>query len=144
MVVVNSIKKNVAIRGLNLELYNEIYSMAKKEGKRVSDLINVAIENYIDTNNNKKDGSNEDEKRFVLRNSGDITLSKGDIVNLRKEVGSFLIENTGHLTFEKDVDKETIKYIQNIIIKDGLVEVTKKLHPQILIKSEIYGKLEKY
>ena len=41
-------RKTVAIRGLDTGLYNEVFSMAKKDGKRVSDLVNSALKAYID------------------------------------------------------------------------------------------------
>lgn len=125
--------------------------MAKKEGKRVADIVNLALESFIDVTNNGHDGGSQQENsskmyngKFILRNDGEITLSKRDIMGLKKEVGSFHIENTGRITFEKDIDKSTLKNIENIVIHSGTVEVPRTLYPQLLIISEIHGKLEKY
>lgn len=143
--VADSSRKNVAIRGLDLELYNEVFSLARKEGKRVSDVMNVALKRFMqDGNNGHVADDNDKNGKFVLRNNGEIKLSKSDIVSLKREVGPFMIENTGRIIFEKDVDRETIKNIENIIIQDGTVEVPKTLYPQFLLRSEIHGKLEKY
>jgi len=141
--VLTSPRKTVAIRDLDLELYHEIYSMAKKDGKRVADVVNVALQEYIDVVS-KNGGDGENNERFILRNDGDITLSKRDVIGLNEEVGPFMIENTGRITFEKDIDKASLKHIENIIIHSGTVEVPKKMYPHFLIKSEIHGKLEKY
>jgi hypothetical protein len=148
-VVVDSSKKNVAIRGLDIDLYNDVFARAKREGKRVSDLVNIALKTFMNGEKNGDDGDkingdDESSGRFVLRNNGEITLSKSDIISLRKEVGPFQIENNGRLVFEKDVDVETVKYIENIVIHDGSVEVPRTLYPQFLMRSEIHGKLEKY
>lgn len=147
--VVDSSKKNVAIRGLDIDLYNDVFARAKREGKRVSDLVNIALKTFMNGEKNGDDGDkingdDESSGRFVLRNNGEITLSKSDIISLRKEVGPFQIENNGRLVFEKDVDVETVKYIENIVIHDGSVEVPRTLYPQFLMRSEIHGKLEKY
>jgi hypothetical protein len=34
--------------------------------------------------------------------------------------------------------------IKEIVIHDGTIEVPRALYPQFLIKSDIYGKIEKY
>ena len=144
-------RKTVAIRGLDVEIYHEIFSMAKKEGKRVADVVNLALESYLDVVNDghdgvirKKDSNNMYNGKFILRNDGEITLSKRDIMGLKKEVGPFRIENTGRIIFEKDIDKNTLKNIENIIIHSGTVEVPRTLYHELLIRSEIHGKLEKY
>jgi alpha-glucuronidase len=136
-------KKSVAIRGLDVDLYKEIFTLAKKEGKRVSDIVNTALRDFL--NDGKTENNNfGNENTFILRNFGEISLSKFDILSLRKEVGQFIIENNGRIIFEKDIDKETINYIEKIVINEGIVEVPKEFYYQFLIKSEIKGKLEKY
>lgn len=142
-------RKTVAIRGLDLELYHEIFSMAKKNGKKISEFMNLALKDFLDGVNNGKELGHKsdnglDNGKFILRNDGEIKLSKLDIVSLRKEVGPFWIENTGHIIFEKDVNKNTLENIENIIINSGTVEVPQSIYPQFLIRSEIHGKLEKY
>ena len=80
----------------------------------------------------------------MLKNEGDISLSKKDILGISNEVGSFRIETSGRLTLEKDMDRETLSKIERIVIHDGTVEVPKNLYPHMLIRSDIYGKIEKY
>jgi len=121
--------------------------MAKKDGKRVSDIVNSALLMFLKNGNNENDGSGLDDRdldTFVLRNDGEITLSKNDVVGIEREVGSFSIENTGHLIFDKDIDKESLKSIENIVIRDGIIEVPRNIYPQVLLRSEIHGKLWKY
>ncbi|MGB9622552.1 MAG: hypothetical protein ACPL07_01785 [Candidatus Bathyarchaeia archaeon] len=108
--------------------------------------MNEALQNFINGSNNEnnKNSLNSFNDKFILRNNGEISLSKNDIISLKKEVGSFIIENNGHIIFEKDIDNETLSYIDGIIIRDGQVEVPKSIYYQFLIKSEIHGKLQKY
>ncbi len=140
-------RKTVAIRGLDTELYHEVFTMAKKDGKRVSEVMNQALTDFLKGGPqngavNGNDGKNPGA--FTLKNDGEITLSKKDILSIEKEVGSFRIETSGRLTFEKDLDKKTLKSIERIVIHDGVVEVPRALYPQFLIKSDIFGKIEKY
>jgi hypothetical protein len=140
-------RKTVAIRGLDTELYHEVFSMAKKDGKRVSEVVNYALQAFLNGDygqNGNGSGGDGNGSKFVLKNNGEISLSKRDIVSLRKEVGAFQIETSGHLVFENDLDKETLASIDKIVVHDGTMEVPKGLFPQFLIKSEIYGKIEKY
>jgi hypothetical protein len=71
-------------------------------------------------------------------------LAKADILSLKKEVGKFRIETSGKLRFEKDLDKATFNNIEKIVIHDGTVEVPRGLYPQLLLKADIFGKIEKY
>ena len=121
--------------------------MAKRDGKRVADVVNSALKMFIEKENdglNNNYTKEENTDTFILRNDGEITISKSDVVGLEREVGSFSIENTGHLIFDKDIDKEALKNIESIIIRDGTVEVPRSLYPHFLIRSEIHGKLWKY
>ena len=143
-------RKTVAIRGLDTELYHEVFSMAKKDGKRVSELMNQALLAFLNgdappnTSTSKPVSSSKQGEDFVLKNEGDISLSKKDILGISNEVGSFRIETSGRLTLEKDMDRETLSKIERIVIHDGTVEVPKNLYPHMLIRSDIYGKIEKY
>jgi hypothetical protein len=139
-------RKTVAIRGLDTELYHEVFTMAKKDGKRVSEVMNYALEAFLngDYQEIKQKKNENGDGTFTLRNEGEITLSKRDILSLQKEVGTFCIETSGRLTFEKDLDKKTLTNIDKIVIHDGTVEVPKSLYPQILLKADIFGKIEKY
>ncbi len=146
-------RKTVAIRGLDTGLYNEVFSMAKKDGKRVSDLVNSALKAYIDGDLAEtvdapvmKGGVLQTGGSFVLNvlDEGEVTLSKNDILDISRDMGPFRIESSGTLVFEKDVDSEALRGIEKIVILSGEVKVPKKSYPQFLIKCQIKGKLEKY
>ena len=146
-------RKTVAIRGLDTGLYNEVFSMAKKDGKRVSDLVNSALKAFIDGDapENTLISQSRSENQissgtFILtvEDEGEVTLSKNDIMNINEEMGQFRIESSGTLIFEKDVDQEAINGIEKILIQSGQVKVPKKTYPNFLIKCQIRGKLEKY
>lgn len=79
-----------------------------------------------------------------IKNDGSVWLSKKDILGLHKEKGKFIIETSGRLVFEKDVDNRALNCIHSIIINGGSVEVPRSLYPLFILKSEIHGKLEKY
>lgn len=140
-------RKTVAIRGLDTELYHEVFSMAKKDGKRVSEVMNRALAAYINGDSQPEadsKGSGKNNSSFTLKNDGEITLGKSDILSLKKEVGKFRIETSGKLIFEKDMDKATFNNIEKIVIHDGTVEVPRGLYPQLLLRADIFGKIEKY
>jgi hypothetical protein len=138
-------RKTVAIRGLDSDLYHEVFTMAKKDGKRVAEVVNTALEEFLNGDYKTTGGAGENATNvFTLKNDGDISLSKKDIVSLKQEVGAFRIETSGKLTFEKDLDKKTLSSIERIVIHDGTVEVPRSLYPQFLIRSDIFGKIEKY
>ena len=147
-------RKTVAIRGLDTGLYNEVFSMAKKDGKRVSDLVNSALKAYIDgdlaenvvASSEGGGASIQAGGSFVLtvEDEGEITLSKNDVLDISRDMGPFRIESSGTLVFEKDVDSEALRGIEKIVILSGEVKVPKKSYPQFLIKCQIKGKLEKY
>lgn len=147
-------RKTVAIRGLDTGLYNEVFSMAKKDGKRVSDLVNSALKAYIDgdvapTKEGTpvlEAGAAQPAGSFVLtvEDEGEVTLSKNDVLDISRDMGPFKIESSGTLVFEKDVDGEALRGIEKIVILSGEVRVPKKTYPQFLIKCQIKGKLDKY
>jgi hypothetical protein len=146
-------RKTVAIRGLDTGLYNEVFSMAKKDGKRVSDLVNSALKAYIDGDiaenvvaSANGEGVVQAGGSFVLtiEDEGEVTLSKNDVLDISRDMGPFKIESSGTLVFEKDVDSEALRGIEKIVILSGEVKVPKKTYPQFLIKCQIKGKLEKY
>lgn len=142
-------RKTVAIRGLDTELYHEVYSMAKKDGKRVSDVVNNALEAFIngDSDETPANGSTlQSGAEFILTidDEGQATLSKEDIKEIAQDMGPFAIESFGSLVFERDVDKNALQYISRISIKSGSIRVPKKAYAQFLIKCKIQGKLDKY
>jgi len=137
-------RKTVAVRGLDTELYNQIFSLAKSSGKRISDVMNEALKIYLISENNDQRYHNGGVKAQSIKNDGYVLLSKRDILSLKNEIGEFIIETSGRLVFEKDVDRKALDCIHSVIINGGSVEVPRELYPLFLLKSEIHGKLEKY
>jgi hypothetical protein len=123
--------------------------MAKKDGKRVSDVVNNALEAFIngDSDETPANGSAlHSAAEFILTidDEGQATLSKEDIKEIAQDMGPFSIESFGNLVFEKDVDKNALQFISRISIKSGSVRVPRKAYAQFLIKCKIQGKLDKY
>jgi len=144
-------RKTVAIRGLDTELYTEVFSMAKKDGKRVADVVNNALEAWINNETDEApaefDGAlSNSGAEFILAidDEGEVSLGKEDIKEIAKEVGPFGIESNGSLVFEKDVDKNALNSITKISVRSGTVKVPRKAYAQFLIKCKIQGKLDKY
>jgi hypothetical protein len=137
-------RKTVAIRGLDTDSYNQIFSLAKTSGKRVSDMMNEALKLYLANENNDQRYHDGGVKAQKIKNDGYVLLSKRDIMSLHNEIGDFMIETSGRLVFEKDVDRKTLDCIHSVVINGGSVEVPRELYPLLLLKSEIHGKLEKY
>jgi hypothetical protein len=144
-------RKTVAIRGLDTELYTEVFSMAKKDGKRVADVVNNALEAWINNEIDELpagfDGAlSNSGAEFVLAidDEGEVSLGKEDIKEIAKEMGPFGIESNGNLVFEKDVDKNALNSITKITVRSGTVKVPRKAYAQFLIKCKIQGKLDKY
>jgi hypothetical protein len=142
-------RKTVAIRGLDTELYHEVFSLAKKDGKRVADVVNKALEEFINGDYDEPSFYEQPPNSgidFVLTidDEGEITLSKEDIKEIASEMGPFGIESSGTIIFEKDVDKNALNSVKSIIVKSGTVKVPRKAYPQFLIKCKIQGRLDKY
>jgi hypothetical protein len=143
-------RKTVAIRGLDTELYHEVFSLAKKDGKRVADIVNKALEEFkngdYDEPNSFYDQAANSGIDFILTidDEGEIFLSKEDIKEIASEMGPFGIESSGTIIFEKDVDKNALNNVKSIVVKSGTVKVPRKSYAQFLIKCKIQGKLDKY
>jgi VCBS repeat-containing protein len=142
-------RKTVAIRGLDTELYTEVFTMAKKDGRTVAEVVNNALEQFI--NNDGPDAvdlggalSNSAEFILAIDDDGEVSLSKDDIKEIAIEMGPFAIESNGSLVFEKDVDKNALQQISRIQVKSGTVKVPRTAYAQFLIKCKIQGKLDKY
>jgi hypothetical protein len=142
-------RKTVAIRGLDTELYTEVFTMAKKDGRTVAEVVNNALEQFI--NNDLTEpvnigGTLPNSAEFILSvdDDGEISLSKDDIKEIAIEMGPFAIESNGSLVFEKDVDKNALQQISRITVKSGTVKVPRAAYAQFLIKCKIQGKLDKY
>jgi hypothetical protein len=142
-------RKTVAIRGLDTELYTEVFSMAKKDGKNVADVVNNALEQFLNNDGSEVIGvgatlSNSAEFILAIDDDGEVSLSKDDIKEIAMEMGPFAIESNGSLVFEKDVDKNALAQITRIQVKSGTVKVPRNAYAQFLIKCKIQGKLDKY
>ena len=81
-------RKTVAIRGLDTELYTEVFTMAKKDGRTVAEVVNNALEQFI--NNDGPEAvdlggalSNSAEFILAIDDDGEVSLSKDDIKEMR-------------------------------------------------------------
>ena len=134
----------IAIRGLDTDLYNQAFSLAKNSNKNVADVVNEALRMYLiglDGDERYHDGA---VKVARIKNDGFISLSKKDITALKKEAGEFILETNNRLVLEKDVDRGALDCIQSIVIDGGSVEVPRDIYPLVLLKSDVHGRVEKY
>ncbi|MFW6121973.1 MAG: hypothetical protein ACOC80_13910 [Petrotogales bacterium] len=124
--------------------------MAKKDGKRVADVVNVALKAFIEGDYEEPILSSPsidiEDDDFVLSidDEGEIKLSKNDIYEISEGTGKFTIKTSGNLFFEKDVDKSALDRIKGIIVQSGNVKIPKNTYPLFLLKSHINGTIEKY
>ena len=131
----------VLIRGMDRDIYNNVVAKAKQQGKNVADLVNEALRQYM---NQSAPETHDvfDTKKLVL--AGSVLLSKSDIIGLHKELGPFHLENSGELTFEKDVDREAFQKIERIS-NTGKLRVPADVHHFALLKAgHVRGEVEKY
>jgi hypothetical protein len=131
----------VLIRGMDRDIYNNVVARAKQQGKNVAELVNEALAQYM----NQSPAENQDvfdTKKLVF--AGSVLLSKSDIMGLHKELGPFHLENSGELTFEKDVDREAFQKIERIT-NTGKLRVPTDVHHFALLKAgHVRGEVEKY
>lgn len=136
-------RDTIAIRGLDQDLYHQIFSKAKKDGKRVADLMNEALRNHLRAREGNP-GSLSDPGP-IIENAGSMTLSRMVILNLRQELGDFRIENSGKLTLERDVSRETLRCIKGITnSSSGVIRAPRSIYHMIILKSKNHGALEMY
>ena len=132
---------DVLIRGLDRETYNNVVAKAKQQGKNVGDLVNEALRQYIGQSPSETPDV-FDTKKLVI--AGSVLLSKSDIMGLHKELGNFHLENSGELTFDKDVDREAFQKIDRIH-NTGKLRVPSDVHHFALLKAgHVRGEVEKY
>jgi predicted Zn-dependent peptidase len=131
----------VLIRGVDRDTYNSVVAKAKQQGKNVGDLVNEALAQYM--NQSPAESPNVfDTKKLVI--AGSVLLSKSDIMGLHKELGNFHLENSGELTFDKDVDREAFQKIERIN-NTGKLRVPSDVHHFALLKAgHVRGEVEKY
>ena len=131
----------VLIRGLDRDLYNNVISRAKQQGKNVGDLVNEALRQYMAASPSESHDV-FDTKKLVI--AGSVLLSKSDILGLHNELGNFHLENSGELTLDKDVDREAFSKIERIN-NTGKLRVPSDVHHFALLKAgHIRGEVEKY
>jgi len=131
----------VLIRGLDRDTYNNVVAKAKQQGKNVGDLVNEALRQYMDQSPTETPDV-FDTKKLVI--AGSVLLSKSDILGLHKELGNFHLENSGELTFDKDVDREAFQKIERIN-NTGKLRVPSDVHHFALLKAgHVRGEVEKY
>ncbi len=130
----------VLIRGLDRTVYNRIVAKAKEQGKNVAELVNEALRSYLGSEPAQHNVF--DTKKLVI--AGTVMLSKQDILGLHDELGPFHLENSGEITFENDVDRDTMHRIGGIQ-NTGKLRVPAAIHPHVLIKTgRVNGEIEKY
>jgi hypothetical protein len=131
----------VFIRGMDRDIYNTVIAKAKQQGKNVAELVNEALSQYM--NESPKENHDVfDTKKLVI--AGSVILSKADILGLHKELGKFHLENSGELTFDKDVDQEAFQKIEHIQ-NTGKLRVPTDVHHFALLKAgHVRGEVEKY
>ncbi len=131
----------VLIRGLDRDLYNQVIAKARQQGKNVADLVNEALSQFM-AESPSENHSVFDTKKLVI--AGSVILSKADINGLHKELGNFHLENSGELTFDKDVDRDSFQKIERIQ-NTGKLRVPTDVHHFALLKSgQVRGEVEKY
>ena len=131
----------VLIRGLDRDLYNTVIARAKQQGKNVAELVNEALLQYL-KESPAQSHNVFDTKKLVI--AGSVLLSKSDILGLHEELGNFHLENSGELTFDKDVDREAFQKIEHIN-NTGKLRVPTDVHHFALLKAgHIRGEVEKY
>lgn len=132
----------ILIRGLDKRLYKRLVGRAKERDKNVAELVNEAMRAYVGQMENQT-AEDVDPRRIAI-SGGSVILSKADIMGIHQEVGTFYIENSGQLTFDKDVDREAFQYIERIQ-NLGRLKVPTEVHHLVLLKSgRVNGTIEKY
>ena len=119
--------------------------MAKKDGKRVADLMNEALRNQLRILEGNPNPSGNPGLGPAVENAGSITLSRMVISSLHHEMGKFSIKNSGKLTLDRDVDIHSLGYIEGIVnTSSGVIRVPKSIYYMIILKSKNHGALEMY
>jgi hypothetical protein len=133
----------IAIRGLDKEIYQKIYTLAKQNGKRVSDLINEALKAYIQ---NQDDPIGLEQQDPIIENAGTLMLTKSVIINIYQELRKeFTVRNSGKLLLDSDVTKEALQHVKKIInTSSGVIKAPKHVYHIVILKVKNYGSLEMY
>jgi len=135
------VTNTVLIRGLDRDMYNKVVGRAKEQGKNVAHLMNEAMQEYVKRLDGEK-AQAPDEKKIAI--SGSVAISKADLVGIHGEVGKFILENSGELTLEDDIDREALHCLSEIR-NTGRLRVPRDIHHLTLLKAgHIHGEIEKY
>jgi hypothetical protein len=90
------------------------------------------------------DGQHQASEGKKITISGSAAISKADLLGIHGEVGRFVLENSGVLTLEDDIDREALHCLAGIR-NTGRLRVPKQIHHLALLKAEhIHGDIEKY
>ena len=136
----------VLIRGLDRQLYNRVVAKAKEQGKNVAELVNEALVQYVQDGKSDPPPHNAFETRSMkFAGSASVVLGKQDILGFHEELGGpFHLENSGVLTFDKDIDREAMQRI-GTIHNTGKLRVPSDVHHLELLKiGHVHGEVEKY
>jgi hypothetical protein len=139
--MINMATNTVLIRGLDRDLYNKVAGRAKEQGKNVAHLMNEAMQDYLRRLDGQKNQAPEEKKITI---AGSAVISRADLLGIHSEVGKFVLENSGDLTLEDDIDREALHCLAGIR-NTGKLRVPKDIHHLALLKAEhIDGEIEKY
>ena len=141
MSMMNMVTNTVLIRGLDRDFYNKVVAKSKEQGKNVAHLMNEAMQQYLGRLDGEKDET-PGEKKITI--SGSVVLSKSDLFGIHGEVGKFILENSGTLTLEDDIDRDALHCLAGIQ-NTGKLRVPKDIHHLALLKAgHVRGEIEKY
>ena len=103
--------------------------------------MNEALRNHLHTREGNPHPINNPGP--TIENAGSMILSRMVILNLHQELGEFHIENSGKLTFERDVSKDTLQCIKGITNSSaGVIQAPRSIYHMIILKSKNHGSLE--
>lgn len=122
-------KKTITtIRGIAVDLYNDLTLIAKTLGKTVGETVNEALSLYLD------DLERQARERGAVEVSDieELSVSMRDFEGLDKPVS---FQNIGHLTFEDDVTAETFEKYVCYVKNCKLLEVPNI--PKLLVYSRL-------
>jgi hypothetical protein len=103
--------------------------------------MNEAMTEYIRRLEGEKNQDPEEKKIAI---SGSVVISKADLMGIHGEVGKFVLENSGLLTLEDDIDREALHCLSGIR-NTGKLRVPRGIHHLALLKAgQINGQIEKY
>jgi len=112
----------ITMRGVNQELYKELFILAKEEGRNLGDLANDAFAQYLSRSKGSK---------IMGQGIGVLILSKADL----ERMNTVTIVGCQTLIFGEDVDEESFDKHINQIRGCGTVIAPESILPKILSKA---------